>query len=342
MATLWKALFVVMAGMGLSVSLVVGQAGDTGQTAEAPKQSATAPASVKGGPTQEKRVSAQFTDATFDEMLKWLASQGINFAAGHSSVDKSARISFSFSNAPIKDVMDAMAAAFGGHWAKKGEVYVFRAGPGVTTFDVKLPVGDWPSGAWNLRDFPKVLLKQRAESDADEMSRRTKLGQELKKMALELAEKTKKLQAEGKSEAEIEKALSAQIEALAAKAREMVKDAAKLREDLKLKPSKDGQFFLWSEPLIEDLKMPVLPKLEFEGKEWKWDVPQLQQLRGGLDAQQLIESVTDEQWKKHESKGYLTPADLTPKQRELLGSLHGDRWEIQIAIGSKKLTIKNE
>jgi hypothetical protein len=33
---------------------------------------------------------------------------------------------------------------------------------------------------------------------------------------------------------------------------------------------------------------------------------------------------------------------LTPKQRGLLGAVHGDRWEIQIAIGSKKLTIKSE
>jgi hypothetical protein len=129
---------------------------------------------------------------------------------------------------------------------------------------------------------------------------------------------------------------------LAKKASEMAKDVGKLRDKLELKLKKDGKSYLWAEPLIEELKIMPLPKIEFDRERLKADlIPELESLRGGFDAKQLVESITADQWKKHESKGYLTPADLTPKQRGLLGTLQGDRWEMQVVIGSKKLILKS-
>jgi hypothetical protein len=332
----------MIAGIGLSLGLVVGQTADTGKTTDSPKTEAVPATPSQSGAKLDRRVSAQFSEATFDDMLKWLSSQGVNFAAGHSAVDKGAKITFSFTNAPLKDVMDAMAAAFGGHWTKKGEMYVFRTGPGSTAFDLKLPTEEWDLGKLDLKDLPKLEIEDLSKLEGNDLAGRSKQAQELTKLALELAEKAEKLRSQGKSDAEIEKALAAEAEALAKKASEMAKDVGKLRDKLELRLKKDGKSNLWTGPLIEELKIVPLPKIEFDREGSKADlIPELKSLRAGFDGKQLIESITAEQWKKHESKGYLTPADLTAKQRELLGTLQGDRWEIQVVIGSKKLKIKS-
>lgn len=56
----------------------------------------------------------------------------------------------------------------------------------------------------------------------------------------------------------------------------------------------------------------------------------------------LIKSITSDQWKLMEKQGHLKLSDLTPAQRELLGNPKGDD-EISITIDrdGKKLTIKN-
>ncbi|ARU42201.1 hypothetical protein CCB80_14040 [Armatimonadetes bacterium Uphvl-Ar1] len=56
----------------------------------------------------------------------------------------------------------------------------------------------------------------------------------------------------------------------------------------------------------------------------------------------LIKSITSDQWKLMEKQGHLKLSDLTPVQRELLGNPKGDD-EISITIDrdGKKLTIKN-
>lgn len=342
MASLWKAWVVATAGICMSLGLVVGQTSDSGKTTDSPKPEAGATAPAQSGTNLDRRVSAQFSEATFDDMLKWLSSEGVNFAAGHSAVDKGAKITFSFTNAPLKDVMDAMAAAFGGHWTKKGEMYVFRTGSDSASFDLKLPTEEWDLGKWDLKDLPKLEIEDSSNLDANDLAARAKLAQELSKKALELAEKAEKLRSQGKSDAEIEKALRADAEALAKKASAMAKDVGKLGDKLELRLKKDAKAYLWTEPQIEELKIMPLPKIEVDREGLKADlIPELKSLRGGLDAKELVESITADQWKKHESKGYLTPADLTPKQRELLGALQGGRWEIQVVIGSKKLKLKS-
>jgi hypothetical protein len=62
-----------------------------------------------------------------------------------------------------------------------------------------------------------------------------------------------------------------------------------------------------------------------------------------IRAIELIESLSAEQKAKQEKQGYLTPDDLTPKQRELLGELpKGGDWTFSFTANGRKLTIKSK
>jgi hypothetical protein len=73
-------------------------------------------------------------DGTFGDVVKWLKDQGVNFAIADESVSKR-RISLHVKDAPLRDAVDAVAAAMGGRFAKKGDIYVFQPGAGVYNID---------------------------------------------------------------------------------------------------------------------------------------------------------------------------------------------------------------
>ncbi len=79
-------------------------------------------------------------------------------------------------------------------------------------------------------------------------------------------------------------------------------------------------------------RMPEAPA----GPEARIAVPRL----GGIA--KLAETLTEEQWKTHEKKGYLTPDDLTPEQRRLVGLLPKGAFTIVVERDGKRLTLKGE
>jgi len=54
----------------------------------------------------------------------------------------------------------------------------------------------------------------------------------------------------------------------------------------------------------------------------------------------LFESITDEQWRKHEEQGYLTPDDLTADQRAMLGGADGT-FSISLSVNGRTLNIRS-
>ncbi len=57
------------------------------------------------------------------------------------------------------------------------------------------------------------------------------------------------------------------------------------------------------------------------------------------NVEKLLDSLTDEQWKKQESQGYLSLNDLTAEQRELLGNPPSP-FEMSVEVRGKRLVIK--
>jgi len=59
-----------------------------------------------------------------------------------------------------------------------------------------------------------------------------------------------------------------------------------------------------------------------------------------MDADKLLDSVTEAQWKLMKDRGHLKISDLTPAQREMLGGLKGDHKELNITISNNGKTLK--
>lgn len=92
-------------------------------------------------------------------------------------------------------------------------------------------------------------------------------------------------------------------------------------EDLKLMPGDEKAF----EKLRESLK----------DREFRFSF-------GGMNLKPLMDSLTDDQWAKHQSQGYLTLDDLTDAQKKLVGKLpSGDAWSITLSIDGRSLTLRS-
>lgn len=68
-------------------------------------------------------------------------------------------------------------------------------------------------------------------------------------------------------------------------------------------------------------------------------------LRGhALDLEGLAKSLTPEQKALHEKQGFLTPEDLTPEQRKMLGTLAGSKgdFEVTFAGAGTQFRLKNK
>lgn len=58
---------------------------------------------------------------------------------------------------------------------------------------------------------------------------------------------------------------------------------------------------------------------------------------------ELLDSLTPAQKEKQAKQGHLTLADLTPRQREMLGDVPAEgNWTFSYSIEGKKLTVKNK
>ncbi len=107
-------------------------------------------------------------------------------------------------------------------------------------------------------------------------------------------------------------------------------------------PKLDGKSFTFTTPK-GDSKLFTVPPMKME------ELKGLERVRPFmLDSRkmrigELLGSLTASQKEKQEKQGYLTLADLTPKQRELLGSVPEEgNWTFSYSIDGKKLTIKNK
>jgi len=82
----------------------------------------------QSSPQAAERISVSFKNATVREVLDWLKNQGINFVVGDDQVDKDGHININVLNQPVENLMHALGAAWDGHWVKKNDIWVFKEG----------------------------------------------------------------------------------------------------------------------------------------------------------------------------------------------------------------------
>jgi hypothetical protein len=85
---------------------------------------------IKG---MSKSVSVNFENKTASDILKWMSKQGVNFAVNVDSLPKN-RISMHMTNAPLHDVLSAVADVLGGQWSLRNNTLIFNQGHSFRAF----------------------------------------------------------------------------------------------------------------------------------------------------------------------------------------------------------------
>ena len=291
---------------------LVGTAGDTPDRSS-PKRQATieqplvVPNVLLQDPGLDRLVSVDFKSVSITEVLNWLAENGVNFVADTGNVKSNTKLTIHIANRPIREVLDAVAATFGGKWEKRGSTFAFVSGVDNLLLRIEnIPNADIAmEGLEKLHDLIPFNFDGKDIFDSKQM-------QDFEKRMKAWSEKfSKQFGGEGKVfQFKLdEKAIS------------------EMKERLKDMPKLDME------------QLEKLHAIPFDGKR----LPEGAIKIGGGDIRELMKSLTPAQWDKHEKQGYLTPDDLTPAQKKVIGDLpNSSVFSITVMVDGKKLTIKNK
>lgn len=88
----------------------------------------------QGAPELQKKVTVAFEAAPLSDVLRWVKSQGLNFAVAPDAGFANRKLTLSVRGVPISDVLEAIAEAYGGEWVQRGPIQVLsnRGGIGVS------------------------------------------------------------------------------------------------------------------------------------------------------------------------------------------------------------------
>ncbi len=251
----------------------------------------------------QKKVSVNFNDASATDVFKWLGKQGVNFVGATSSLPK-AKLSMSFTNTPLHEVLDSIGEALGGGWQVKGSTIVFRQG---YRFDSIAPLSAPARPLGKLRTFERAPLMREVPKIAPGTIREYKLSEEVKKamdlavIEAEKAFKEARIQMDKISGDEMKKAMEES-------ARAMEKSRKALAES-----------------------------------RVRMDESSLAMRESARDFKKFLETLTPAQKELHKKQGFLKPSDLTKEQRALLklDNLKGE-FKLQYQVDNQpQVIIKN-
>ncbi len=272
-------------------------------------------------PALEKRVSVIFERASFDDVLRWLGTQGLNFAAQPDSPRPTARITLQVTDLMLRDVLDAISEVFGGTWDKKGDVYLFKVAaprfelrggtPSEQRPDSQPPgemldrLREWAEKfhqGWEGKDLPDLFKALPKDDFLRDLQERFKGGEwkEIpggKMFVLPPGGDFKSINPE-----------------------EFFKMNPEVKEKLESLRSHDFATRLEMRELFDSL-----PRIGV----------------GGANISKLMETITADQWATHDAKGHLTYDDLTEEQREMVGFGSGAKVEITVSMNGKTLKIRS-
>lgn len=280
------------------------------------------------GPAFDKRVSVNFENAHLGEILKYLSSQGFNYVVEQTERARQARFSISIKDAPLRDVLQAIADVYGGEWSKSGSVLTLVRRSAPFKGDAAIAPGDLDA----LRTFERMIPGSPFRGQLEEFAIPKEQIEKIQEMF-----RGKGLQMFGFDEKSLdewtrrlkEKMGGIEFKMHPPSEEEMARIREKLERLKKGFKAEEGRTKLFLGPEFEKLEIEKLldsPKFEFAT---------------GLNLEKLIDSLSAEQKALHEKQGHLSVDDLTVEQKKLLGSTPSQgSFTISIVINGKKLTIK--
>jgi hypothetical protein len=75
----------------------------------------------------DKKVSANFNEATVGDVLKWISKQGVSYVVNHDEL-KSRKISMNLNGVKLHEALNALAESIGANWQVKGSMLILRNG----------------------------------------------------------------------------------------------------------------------------------------------------------------------------------------------------------------------
>ncbi|HSI72669.1 MAG TPA: hypothetical protein VK934_05790 [Fimbriimonas sp.] len=100
-----------------------------GQAVEAPPVAQLYEVVARTQEAQGPKVSVNFTKAPVMDVFNWLKDKGVNFVIADGMIPAGTTVTLNINDQPVDAVVEAVAAAIGGHWQRQGAVRVYRAGP---------------------------------------------------------------------------------------------------------------------------------------------------------------------------------------------------------------------
>lgn len=257
-----------------------------------------------------KPVTKSFNNARLPEVLSWLKDQGVSFVVREGMIDQNQRVTLNVVDQPLRDVAQAIAKVYGGHWSREGDVLVFQKGTRRVEFLNDLPMLkdlDF-KGLDDGQGRVRVYSNKDLESDPEFKAWMEKFKADMEKWGQDFGEKWKFYGDEFKFDSKEWENRSKEFE------------------------KQFGPEF--RKKLFE--RIEALPKLEdLDGKGFT--------VLKNANIKELMDSLTQDQWAKHELQGHLTAEDLTSKQKALLGTLpKSNDWTLSFSIDGRKLTIKSK
>ncbi len=313
-------------------------------TTAAPQQigGATAPAEIRqetraSAPTQadsalDKRVTKSLDSVTLKEALSALAEQGLSFVVIENDKAQNVRITIHVVDQPLRDVMDAIASAYGGHWSRKGSVYILSDGRNSEAQFAPFEWRGFDRNALGQHELPKDLMKKDSGAAALVLPKELMKDDEMKLQILnpEIQKKIESATQEAMKARDMNPEMQKKIESAmqeAMKARDMNPEMQKKIESA----------------MQEAMKARVLDSTLMGEPKMLSNEMRLFSFPSGQNFDKLLGSLTPQQKSLMAKRGYLTPKDLTKTQLGYLGKLpEGADWSVSISIGGKTLKLRSK
>jgi hypothetical protein len=280
----------------------------------------------------KQSVSVRFTNAKAKEVFGWLQKKNVNFVVDDSQLPANKTITLNLQNQTMEDVLEAIGSALGGRFEKRKGIYVYQPGEGRMLLT---PLKALDSTRMVLPRMRIETLPSREMSPAE----KRKFDASMKKFEAEMKQFGEKM--EKSFGPEFEKQFnSKEMELKLNKA--FGPDFEKRMEEFgKSFEGMGKQFELHFKDFDKDF--------EKDFKDFDIDLKELKKLGEtvevtvkGKDVDELLKSMTPEQKKLQEERGYLLLKDLTASQRKHFPGEMKGKFEISIVKDGQKLTIKGE
>ncbi len=276
----------------------------------------------------KQSVSVRFTNAKAKEVFGWLQKKNVNFVVDDSQLPANKTITLNLQNQAMEDVLEAIGSALGGRFEKRKGIYVYQSG------DSRMLLTEMKA----LDSTRMALPRMRIET----LPSRPMSPEEKKKFDASM----KKFEAEMKQFGEkMEKSFGPEFE----------KQFNSKEMELKLNKAFGPDFEKRMEEFGKSFEgMGKQFELHFKDfdkdfKDLDLDLKELSKLGETIevtvkekDVDGLLKSLTPEQKKLQEDRGYLLLKDLTAAQRKHFPGEMKGKFEISIVKDGQKLTIKGE